>query len=146
MSGVHIRPMRPEDYDAVYALWMASPNMGFNNLDDSREGVERLLRRNPDTCFVALGDDGLAGVILAGQDGRRGYIYHMAVAEAHRGQGVGTALVKTLKAELKARGVSKIGLTVSRKNADAIRFYEKNGFHTLLRAFGENLMRADTEE
>jgi hypothetical protein len=56
--------------------------MGFNNLDDSREGIERFLRRNPDTCLVALTGDGLAGVILAGQDGRRAYIYQMAVAEA----------------------------------------------------------------
>ena len=88
-----VRVMTPDDYDRVYALWMSSPNMGFNNLNDSREGIERFLRRNPDTSFVALTDDGLAGVILAGQDGRRGYISHMAVAEAHRRRGVGVALV-----------------------------------------------------
>ena len=69
-----IRAMTIQDYDLVYALWMRSKNMGFNNLDDSREGVERLLRRNPNTSFVAMDGDALAGVILSGQDGRRGYI------------------------------------------------------------------------
>ena len=128
MSGVHIRPMRPEDYDAVYALWMASPNMGFNNLDDSREGVERLLRRNPYTCFVALGDDGMAGVILAGQDGRRGYIYHMAVAEAHRRQGVGAALLDRCLDALKNAGINKVALLVFKYNAAGNAFWEKQGF------------------
>ena len=41
----------PADYDAVYALWMSCKNMGFNNLDDSREGIARFLRRNPATSF-----------------------------------------------------------------------------------------------
>lgn len=71
---------------------------------------------------------------------------HIDLTAAARGQGVGTALVKTLKAELKARGIAKVGLTVSRKNVNAVRFYERNGFKILLHAFGENLMRADTEE
>ena len=61
-----IRTMTIADYDAVYALWMSCKNMGFNNLDDSREGIARLLRRNPTTSFVDVEDDRLAGVILAG--------------------------------------------------------------------------------
>ena len=71
---------------------------------------------------------------------------HIDLTAAARGQGVGTALIQTLKAELKTRGIAKVGLTVSRKNVNAIRFYERNGFTTLLHAFGENLMRADTGE
>ena len=128
MSDVFIRPMRPEDYDAVYALWMSSPNMGFNNLDDSREGIERFLRRNPDTCFVAMAGGELAGVILAGQDGRRGYIYHMAVAEEHRRNGVGTALVERCLDALKAAGIHKVALLVFRYNEAGNAFWEKQGF------------------
>ena len=128
MSGVFIRPMRPEDYDAVYALWMSSPNMGFNNLNDSREGIERFLRRNPDTSFVALTDDGLAGVILAGQDGRRGYIYHMAMAEAHRRRGVGTALLDRCLDALKKEGIHKVALLVFKYNTAGNAFWEKQGY------------------
>ena len=80
-----IRVMTIQDYDAVYALWMRSKNMGFNNLDDSREGVDRLLRRNPNTSFVAMDGDDLVGVILSGHDGRRGYIYQGRHLRRHAG-------------------------------------------------------------
>lgn len=123
-----IRAMTAADYDDVYALWMSSPNMGFNNLDDSRSGVGHFLRRNPATCFVAIEGDRLAGVILAGQDGRRGYIYHMAVAEAFRRQGVGTALLSRCLDALKAEGIHKVALLVFRYNDAGNAFWEKQGF------------------
>ena len=123
-----IRPMRADDYDRVWALWMSCKNMGFNDLDDSRAGIERLLRRNPDTCFVAEREGDLAGVILAGQDGRRGYIYHMAVAEAHRRQGVGAALVERCLAAMKAEGINKVALLVFKYNDAGNAFWEKQGF------------------
>ena len=124
-----IRPMTPADYDAVYALWMASPNMGFNDLDDSREGIARFLARNPDTCLVATDEGGaLAGVILAGQDGRRGYVYHMAVAQAFRRRGVGTALVERCLAALEAEGIRKVALLVFRRNEAGNAFWQAQGF------------------
>lgn len=64
-----IRKMVIEDYEKVYQLWMSCAGMGLNNLDDSKEGIEKFLRRNPDTCFVAE-DQEIVGVILAGNDGR----------------------------------------------------------------------------
>ena len=123
-----IRPMTPRDYDAVYALWMSCKNMGFNDLDDSREGIARLLRRNPATSFVALEDDRLAGVILSGQDGRRGYIYHMAVAEDFRRRGVATALLDHCLEALRAEGINKVALLVFRYNDAGNAFWEKQGF------------------
>ena len=123
-----IRPMRADDYDRVWALWMSCKNMGFNDLDDSRAGIERLLRRNPDTCFVAEREGDLAGVILAGQDGRRGYIYHMAVAEGHRRRGVGAALVERCLAAMKAEGINKVALLVFKYNDAGNAFWEKMGF------------------
>ena len=123
-----VRVMRPEDYGAVYDLWMSCRNMGFNNLDDSREGVERLLRRNPNTSFVAMDGDALAGVILSGQDGRRGYIYHMCVAEAYRRQGLGSELVNRCLAALKAEGINKVALLVFNRNEAGNAFWEAQGF------------------
>ena len=87
MVDERVRPMTLSDYDRVHALWMSCQNMGLNDLDDSREGIGRYLRRNPTTCFVAEAGDALAGAILAGHDGRRGYIYHLAVAEEYRRKG-----------------------------------------------------------
>ena len=125
---MEIRAMTPADYDRVWALWMSCRNMGFNDLDDSREGIARLLARNPDTSFVAEIDGELAGVILAGQDGRRGYIYHMAVAEAHRRRGVGAALVDRCLGALRAQGINKVALLVFRYNDAGNAFWERMGF------------------
>lgn len=58
-----------DDYDKVYALWTLCKGMGLNDLDDSKEGIERFLNRNPDTCFVAVNNGRIQGVILAGNDG-----------------------------------------------------------------------------
>lgn len=123
-----IRTMTLRDYDAVYALWMSCKNMGFNNLDDSRVGVEHFLKRNPTTSFVAFDGERLAGVILAGHDGRRGYIYHMSVGEDHRRKGVGTALLNRSLEALKAEGINKVALLVFRYNDAGNAFWEKQGF------------------
>ena len=123
-----IRPFVIEDYDAVYALWMSCKNMGFNNLDDSREGIERFLRRNPATSFVAEDDGRLVGVILAGHDGRRGYIYHMSVSEDQRRKGMGSKLVESALKALKAEGINKVALLVFHRNKAGNAFWEKQGF------------------
>ncbi len=123
-----IRPMTIDDYDRVYALWMSCRNMGFNDVDDSREGIGRYLRRNPDTCFIAEADGALAGVILSGHDGRRGFIHHMAVGEAFRRRGVGAALLERALDALRAEGITKVALLVFRYNEAGNAFWEKMGF------------------
>ncbi len=120
--------MNIQDYDQVWALWMSCKNMGFNNLDDSREGIAKLLRRNPNTSFVAMDGDALAGVILSGQDGRRGYIYHMSVAEPYRRQGLGAELVRRCLAALKGEGINKAALLVFNRNEAGNAFWEAQGF------------------
>ena len=123
-----IREMTAADYDAVWALWMSCKNMGLNDLDDSREGIEKYLKRNPNTCFVALEGGALAGVILSGHDGRRGFIHHMAVAEAYRHRGIGTALVDAALSALRTEGIHKVALLVFRYNEAGNAFWEKMGF------------------
>ena len=125
---MEIRKMTISDYDAVYELWMSCKNMGFNDVDDSREGIERFLRRNPDTCFVAVDEGRLVGVILDGHDGRRGFIHHAAVAGTHRRQGLGTRLVQACLEAMKAEQISKVALLVFKYNDDGNAFWEKQGF------------------
>lgn len=123
-----IRVMTEDDYDRVYALWMSCRNMGFNNVDDSREGIARYLRRNPSTSFVAELPGRIAGVILAGHDGRRGFIHHMAVAEDCRRQGIAAAMLERALEALKAEGISKAALLVFNRNEAGNAFWEKQGF------------------
>ena len=122
-----IRVMNTEDYDRVYALWMSCKNMGFNNLDDSRQGIEKYLKRNPSTCFVAEQDNAIVGVVLAGHDGRRGLIHHMAVAEHCRRQGIATDLLGQALAALKEEGINKAALLVFNRNEAGNAFWERQG-------------------
>lgn len=123
-----IRVMEISDYEKVYALWMSCKNMGFNNLDDSKEGIEKFLKRNPDTSFVAVENDAVVGIVLAGHDGRRGYVYHMSVAENYRKQGVGTQLMSHCEDALKREGINKAALLVFNRNEAGNAFWEKQGF------------------
>lgn len=123
-----IRVMTILDYDKVWDLWMSCKNMGFNNLDDSREGIEKYLDRNPKTCFVAVEGDRIIGVILSGHDGRRGFIHHMAVAEDHRGKGIGKSLLNEALAALKAEGINKTACLVFGYNETGNAFWESQGF------------------
>lgn len=123
-----IRVMDISDYEEVYGLWMSRKNMGFNNLDDSKEGIEIFLQRNPNTSFVAVEDKAIIGVVLSGHDGRRGYIYHMFVKEPFRKQKVGTKLLEECLEALKKEGIHKVALLVFKYNEAGSRFWEKQGF------------------
>jgi len=123
-----IRQLTIADYDAVYSFWMNTPGMGLNDIDDSREGIAKYLARNPHTCFVAIEQERIVGVILSGHDGRRGYIYHTAVDAALRKRGIGTALLNAAMDALKSEGISKVALVVFKNNSIGNEFWEKRGF------------------
>ncbi|MBQ8638995.1 MAG: GNAT family N-acetyltransferase [Lachnospiraceae bacterium] len=125
---MEIRTMKIDDYENLYRLWMACKGMGLNDLDDSREGITRFLKRNPDTCFVAAEKETVIGAIMAGHDGRRGFIYHTAVHPDCRKQGIGTKLTEAALQALKECGISKVALVVFSRNAEGNRFWEKMGF------------------
>lgn len=125
-----IRPMTIDDYDAVYELWLSCTGMGLNNLDDSKDGIKKFLGRNPDTCFVAVEKNTIVGVIMAGHDGRRGFIYHTSVAPAHRFQKIGSKLVEASLNALSHIGINKVALVVYDKNAGGNAFWETLGFTT----------------
>ena len=127
-ENICFRIMTIDDYDKVYALWMSCRNMGFNNLDDSRKGIDKYLKRNPSTCFVAAAEDSAVGVILSGHDGRRGFIHHLAVSEEYRRQGIASGLVKLALEALKAEGINKVALLVFNYNEAGNTFWEKQGF------------------
>lgn len=125
---MRIRNMILADYGNVYALWSSCTGMGLNSIDDSQRGIALFLKRNPDTCFVAEDNATIAGVILAGNDGRRGFIYHTAVDPLHRGKGIGKKLVDAALASLKSLGISKVALVVFERNEKGNIFWEQQGF------------------
>ena len=123
-----IRKMVIGDYAEMYNLWLSCKGMGLNDIDDSEIGIARFLERNPDTCFVAEIDNKIVGVIMVGNDGRRGYIYHTAVHPSYRKQGIGSLLVQTSIEALIPLGISKVALVVFEHNKIGNNFWEKQGF------------------
>ena len=120
-----IRKMTIEDYDGLYALWMTIKGFGIRSVDDSREGVEIFLKRNPDTSVVAVSDGQIVGGILCGHDGRRGCLYHVCVRAEYRMLGIGQEMVARCKEHLKQDGVNKINLIAFQSNAVGNRFWQK---------------------
>ena len=100
-----LRRMSIEDYEQVYVLWLSCKGMGLNNVDDSRAGIARYLARNPNTCFLAEEEGRVLGAILAGHDGRRGFIYHACVSPDARGRGIGTKMAEAVLDALREEGI-----------------------------------------
>lgn len=123
-----IRPMTTDDYEALFSMWASTPNMGLRTLDDSREGISRFLKRNPNTSFVACEDGRLIGAILCGHDGRRGYIYHTTVLPQYRKQGVASALIEKAEESLQKEGVTRVCLNVMETNASGKAFWQNRGW------------------
>jgi putative acetyltransferase len=128
MPEFMIRPMSPEDYDEVRALWERSPGVGLSSAD-SREGVESYLEANQGLSRVAVSEEKIVGAVLCGHDGRRGYISHLAVEGPRRRTGIATALADACIEALAAEGIEKCHVLVFRDNDDALAFYRDNGWH-----------------
>lgn len=122
-----IRPMSPEDHAAAHALWCATEGMSLN-ATDSAEAVARFLARNPGLSVVVERDGVLVGTALCGHDGRRGFLYHVAVARECRGLGLGRAMVERCLAALEAVGIGRVHIVVFASNEPGVRFWEHLGF------------------
>lgn len=111
-----IRPMTIDDYDEVHNLWMTIKGFGIRSVDDSREGVERFINRNPGLSVVAIEDGKVVGAILCGHDGRRGCLYHVCVDPAYRMHGIGKAMVVMAMNALKEEHINKVSLIAFTQN------------------------------
>lgn len=125
---VTIRVMTIEDYAGVYDLWIHTPGMGLNTTDDSQEGIDKYLKRNPTTCFVAEAEGRIIGVIMSGHDGRRGFIHHTAVLPAYRKQGIARKLVDHAMNALEREGIHRVALVAFQSNEAGNGFWEHIGF------------------
>jgi len=121
----------PADYSQVLDLWEhAGPGIHVRHSDQPIE-IEKKLQRDPDLFLVAEADGQIIGSVLGGFDGRRGLVYHLAVAEYYRQQGLGDALMVELENRLKAKGCLRCYLLVTIENETAIGFYEKRGWSSM---------------
>jgi len=125
--SISYKPMTSLHYEAAYSLWTATEGVGLSSADQPG-AIGRYLARNPELSFVAHDGPLLAGTILGGHDGRRGFIHHLAVRSSHRRLGIGRRLVTLCLKALRAEQIEKCHLFVYQSNIEAITFWQKLGF------------------
>ena len=124
---MEIREFRVADYGEAYELWKASPGVGLSDAD-SRESIERFLERNPLCSSVAREQGRLVATALAGHDGRRGYLYHVAVHPDWRRRGIGRAVAARSLERLAAAGIRRCHLFIFADNTSGQRFWSSLGW------------------
>ena len=124
----NIRKMTIDDYEGVKKLWLSIRGFALKSLDDSFEGVEKFLERNPGISVVAEAEGEIVGAILCGHDGRRGTLYHVCVREDMRMKGIGSDMVVSCMNSLKEENINKVALIAFTKNDVGNGFWKSIGW------------------
>ena len=108
---------------------------------DTPAEIEKKLSRDPDLFLVAEADGSIIGSVIGGYDGRRGLVYHLAVASAFRGMGIGSRLMDELESRLRAKGCLKCYLLVTNDNPEAEGYYRQRGWQHMdyIHLYGKEL-------
>jgi N-acetylglutamate synthase len=133
--NIQTREFVIDDYEAAVELWKKVEGVEIAEGDD-REGVERFLTRNPGLSRVALDESKIVGIAFCGNDGRRGYIYHLAVDPDYRGRGLGRRLVEESLKGLRRLGLERANIMVATDNPRGREFWSKCGWEELDGAIG----------
>lgn len=129
------------DYETVINLWGHAGDGIQLRRSDEPEEILKKLERDPDLFLVAEIHGRIIGAVLGGFDGRRGMMYHLAVAHEYRHHGIAAALMSELEAKLRAKGCIRYYLLVTQDNNEAIQFYEARGWSRMpLFAYGKDLV------
>jgi N-acetylglutamate synthase len=116
-----------DSYEKAIALWRRCEGVGLSDAD--LEGnIKLYLDRNPGMSFVAEINNEIVGVVLAGHDGRRGYLHHLAVSPDMRRKGIGSLLVKSSLDKLKGQGILKCHIMLFNNNRAGLKFWESIGW------------------
>ncbi len=130
-TNLEIVAMTPAHLDAARALWSATEGIEVTD-GDSPEQLTRYLARNPGLSTAAVDRNGtLVGAVLCGHDGRRGWIYHLAVAKSQRGRGLGRAIMRRSLRALQREGIVRTLLLVAADNDGGHEFWLKEGWEDM---------------
>lgn len=124
---MNIRPMTVDDYDEVFAMWQITSKRALSKADE-RDQIARYLKRNEGMSQVAVIDGKIVGTVLAGHDGRRGFIHHMAVLPQYRRRHIGHQLAERAIACIAADGIDKTHIFCYQNNETGQDFWRDFGF------------------
>ncbi len=120
--------MQAKDITGARQIWEPLEGISLSRADELIY-LGAFLEKNPDTCFVATDEDRIIGTVLGGSDGRRGYIYHLAVEPRFQGQGIGTSLLDRCLDAFRQAGIQKCHIFVVSGNQQGIRFWQSAGWN-----------------
>jgi ribosomal protein S18 acetylase RimI-like enzyme len=131
MADYLLRPARPEDADAVGAIWRDGWGDGhIGNVPDELTAVRtpesfglRAAQRVADTVVAVAGDE-VAGFVMVVDD----EVEQVYVSARHRGSGVAGLLLAEAERMVAAGGHERAWLAVAAGNARARRFYQRCGW------------------
>jgi ribosomal protein S18 acetylase RimI-like enzyme len=131
----------PSDYESVYRLWGSIEKGVHIGRSDTLAEIEKKVARDPDLFVVAESEGAIIGSVIGGFDGRRGLIYHLAVATSFRGAGIGSRLMDEVESRLRAKGCLKCYLLVTNDNPEADTYYQQRGWQPMdtVHLFGKEL-------
>jgi len=141
-SSIQIRDFHfPSDYERVYALWGSMEKGVHVGRSDTLAEIEKKIARDPELFLVAESDGSIIGSVIGGFDGRRGLIYHLAVAADFRELGIGSRLMDEVESRLRVKGCLKCYLLVTSDNPEAERYYRQRGWKPMdsVHLFGKEL-------
>ena len=130
LAEITTRELVVADFDKLIVLWQTVEGIEICE-GDSREEIAEYLRRNPGLSRVAEGNGEMAGATLCGHDGRRGWIYHLAVAPAFRRRGVGRLLLEECMNGLRNAGLKRAIILVAEDNPSGLEFWLRNGWELI---------------
>ncbi|MBP8083772.1 MAG: GNAT family N-acetyltransferase [Spirochaetes bacterium] len=116
-----------EDYESAIGLWEKTEGMSIGKAD-TLDSFDIFIKMNHGLSFGAFADGKLIGTALCGTDGRRGYIYHLAVKDDLRGKGIGSKLINLSLSALKQKGIEKSHIFVFKSNETGNAFWKKIGW------------------
>ena len=140
--SVQIREFRfPSDYEQVYELWQSIEKGVHVGRSDTLNEIGKKIKRDPDLFLVAESNGNIIGAVMGGYDGRRGLIYHLAVASSFRGQGIGSGLMDEVESRLRAKGCLKCYLLVTLDNIEVADYYMQRGWQHMdqIQLYGKEL-------
>ena len=131
----------PSDYKHVIELWESIEKGVHLGRSDTLTEIEKKISRDPDLFLVAEFNEEIIGAVMGGFDGRRGLIYHLAVASAFRGRGIGSDLMKEVESRLRAKGCLKCYLMVTLDNVGVADYYAQHGWQPMdhVQLYGKEL-------
>jgi ribosomal protein S18 acetylase RimI-like enzyme len=128
LSNIRIHEFDLPDYDAVVSLWKEA-RLVLRPGDDL-DSIRRRLQRDADLFLVAREGSEVVGCVMGGWDGRRGWIYHLAVKPSHQRQGIAKALMRELEVRLERKGAKRVNAQIYQSNTTSLRFFSACGYET----------------